>query len=196
MKTVIITILLGLVTALSWAVLSRIYNNLKTPVVISPRQIPLRADEWNIKTVFNLTNRTQEMLYDIYLKLVIEGSRAKSKNIEIGPKTGPTFIPVNLSDISVNFDVVRLDGVDSQGKECVFLILYALAPEATESFVIDCKSDRGKTIEPGRIVLKVTSYSKKQPVPLLSKGGIAFSFKPPENFTVKRCLLLMKKEHI
>lgn len=193
MQAVIITILLGVTGAAIWALISYICKKLKAPVAVSPRQIKLNTQQWNVKSVFNIHNRTQEMLHDIYLKLVIEGSREKSENIEIGPKTGPGFISANLSNISVNFDFVRISGIDSKGKECVYLILYSLAPKATESFTMNFKSDRCSGAKRPRIVLEITSYSK-DPVPLLYKEGIAFPFKLRENFKLKSISLLMKKK--
>lgn len=191
-RGVIIGIVAGLVVYAIVKLISYINEKRKGPVEVSPAQINLRADEWDVMSMFSVHNRTEEMLYEVYLKLVIEGRRRKANNIEIEPKTGPGFVSVNLSDISVNFDFVRLDGLDSGGRECVFLILYRLAPKATESFVMKLRSDQAVDTKPARIVLKVTKYSKK-PAPLLSKKGIGFSFEIPENFVLKRTLLLMKR---
>ena len=193
MHPVVIAIFVSMIGGAIWALISYIYKKLKAPVAVSPRQIKLNAQQWNAKSMFNIHNRTQEMLYDIYLKLVIEGSRGKSENIEIGPKTGPGFISANLSNISVSFDFVRINGIDSKGKECVFLILYSLAPRATESFAMNFKSDRCGGRERPRIILKITSHSK-DPVPLLYKQGIAFPFKLGEDFKLKSISLLMKKK--
>lgn len=195
MRALVIAIFVSVVGGAIWALISYIRNRLKAPVAVSPRQIKLNAQQWNVKSVFNIHNRTQEILYNIYLKLVIEGCREKSENIEIGPKTGAGLISANLSNISVNFDLVRMNAIDSKGKECVCLILYSLTPETTESFVMNFKSDRPTDTNRARIVLKVISHSK-EPAPLLSKdGGIAFPFKFPENLTLKGISLLVRKEH-
>jgi len=193
MRAVLIAILVSVVGATIWTLISYFYNRLKSPVVVSPRQINLSAQQWDVKSVFNVHNRTQEMIYNIYLKVVIEGSQAKSENIEIGPKTGPAFISANLGNISVNFDFVRINGLDSNGKECLFFILYSLAPKGTESFVMNFKSDGHSDRKPTRIILKIISYSM-EPVSLLSKDGIAFPFKLRENFKLRSISLLIKKE--
>lgn len=194
MRALVIAIFVSVVGAAIWASIFYICKKLKAPVVVSPKQIDIKAHEWDIRSTVNVYNRSEEVLYDVYLMLSMEGRPAKFEDIEIEPKTGPGFASVKLADISVMFDFVRLDATDRRGKQCVFLVLYILAPKATESFVINLKSDEGRAKTPARVLLKVKKYSKKQPPPLLSKGGFAFPVELHRSFTLKRTSLLMKKE--
>lgn len=189
-------IIAGLIVFVLSVLASYIYRKkVRTPIVVSPKQIDIKARGWDVRSTVDVHNRSEEMLYAVRLQLEIEGPTVSSENIEIGPKTGPGFASVKVSeDISVMFDFARVDAVDMGGKERVFLFLYRLAPKASESFVVNFKFDQAKGKTPARIVPKVTGYSKKEPPQVLSRGGFAFPFELPKNFKPRRISLLMKKE--
>jgi len=172
-----------------------IHKKLRTPVTISPKQISLKAQPWNIKTTFHVQNRTTEILFDVWIRISVEDCDIKSNDIRIDSGKGERLLSERISDISIDYDFVRMDGADNKGKECIFFIIYSLAPQIPQPFTIEVvsKSNLEKNRKP-RILLGTIHYSK-EPVKLLKKNNeIVYPFTPPQAFTIKRLSLKMKRK--
>lgn len=189
------TIVLGLITTAIVALIVHIYNKF-IPIIVSPKSISLKTNEWDIKSIFKVQNRTDSIFYSVWVKLALEGMTAESNAIEVSPEKSGDFVVGNMMDISVGFEVIRIDGTDAKTKECVFLILYNLDPKQTKSFIIKLKGT-AKSIDKQqpKILLKEIDHSLQPQQYLTQKDNkIAFPFKPPENIKIKALSLLMKKK--
>jgi len=172
-----------------------IHKKLRTPVTISPKQISLKAQPWNIKTTFHLQNRTTEILFDVWIRISVEDCDIESNDIRIDSGKSEGILSERISDISIDYDLVRIDGDDNKGKECIFFIVYSLPPQIPQPFTIEVvsKSNVEKYRKP-RILLRTTRCSK-EPVKLLKKNNeIVYPFTPPQAFTIKRLSLKMKRK--
>jgi len=171
----------------------------RSPIIISPKQISIGVKPWNIKTTFYVKNRTEETLFDIWLKLYGENCNLITNNIKIHPRDGKPFSSASLSErisnISISYDFIRMDGIDSIGNKCIFFVIYSLDPQTAKSFTIDIIAvANNEYTKKSRILLRVVRHAKT-PAKLLSQNNeVAFPFMPPENFTVKSVMLLMKRE--
>ncbi|GAJ04792.1 unnamed protein product [marine sediment metagenome] len=172
-----------------------IYKIFRAPIKISPTQISLKAQPWKIKTTFHVQNRSTEILFDVWIKLTMENCDIKANDIKIDSGGGEGFLSERISNISVDYDFVRMDGTDNKGKACIFFILYSLVPQIPQPFTIEVTSKASveKHINP-RILLRVIRHSKV-PVKLLKRNNeIAYPVTPPEAFTIKNLSLRMKRK--
>ena len=193
-KIGIILGIVGIVVALLIWGIPFVVNKLRGPIIVRPSNIDLKEQPWDIQTTFWVKNRTDETLFDVWLKVTIDSYGLKSNNIQIDAENGEGLLSESTSGISIEYDFVRLDGVDGKQKECIFFILHHLVPEVTQQFTIKIKSeaeigeDRNQ-----RISLEIVRQSK-EPVKLLKRNNeIAYPFTPPEGFTLKSISLRMKK---
>jgi len=172
-----------------------IHKTFRAPIIISPKRISLKAQPWNIKTTFHAQNRTTEVLFDVWIKLTLEDCDIRSNDIKIDSGSRKGFLSAKISNISVDYDFVRMDGTDNKGKACIFFILYSLVPQIPQPFTIEVTSKASveKHINP-RILLKAIRHSKA-PVKLLKRNNeIAYPVTPPEAFTIKSLSLKMKRK--
>ena len=88
-----------------------------------------------------------------------------------------------------------MDGVDDEGKSCIFFIIHHLYPQTTQQFSIKIESKTEiKEHQNPRLFLELTSHSD-EPIKVLKKDGeIAYIFTTPEKFTIKSVSLKMRKE--
>ena len=186
---------IGIIVAIGIAAIPFIYKKFRAPVIISPKQISLKAQPWKIKTTFHVQNRTKEILFDVWIKLTVEDCDIRSNNIKIDSGGGEGFLSEKISNISVDYDFIRMDGTDNKGKECLFFILYSLVPQIPQPFTIEVTSKaRVEKNRNPRILLRVIRYSKA-PVKLLKQNNeIAYPFTPPEAFKIKSLSLKMKRK--
>ena len=165
------------------------------PVVVKPREISLQEQPWRIKTTFWVKNSTDETPFDVWIKVSVDAYDVKSSDIWIDTKEAEGFLWESISNISIDYEYVRIDGIDNKGKQCIFFILYHLPPQVPQPFIIKVESK--SEIKEGRnrrILLEVVHHSK-EPVKLLKKNQeIAYPFTPPENFTINSISLKMKRE--
>lgn len=163
-------------------------------IKISPDEIILNANQWKGKSSFNIYNGTGEMFYDLYIKLELKDSGISSEDIELTPRNNSDFMKGQIGNMSISFDIIQFKGIDGNGKECIYLILYSLAPNQNQDFLVGL----GKllNISNGQIHIFVKlMQSSKLPPNMLSRGNeVSYPIRFPENFTVREQSILMKKE--
>ncbi len=188
----------GIIVTILVVAIPFVCKKFRAPVIISPKRISLKAQPWNIKTTFHVQNRTEEVLFDIWVKLYGENCDLRTGDIKINPKDGKPFSSANLSakisNISISYDFIRMDGVDSIGNKCIFFVIYSLDPHTTQTFTIDITVATNEYTKKSRILLRVARHAKTPAQVLSRKNEAAFPFPPPENFTAKSIALLMKRE--
>lgn len=194
MEIGIILGIVGIVVALLLWGIPFAVKKLRDPIIVRPKNIDLKEQPWDIQTTFGVNNRTDETLFDVCLKVTIDSNKLKSNNIQIDAENGEGLLSESTSGISIEYDFVRLDGVDGKQKECIFFVLHRLVPKVTQQFTIKIKSeaDIGEDRNQ-RLSLEVVRQSK-EPVKLLKRNNeIAYPFTPPEKFTLKSISIKMKR---
>lgn len=172
-----------------------LYNKYKEPIVISPKQIIYSPKQWDEKITFNIRNRTEKMLYSIWVKLQLIGENIKQKDIELESELGDRFNPTNLGGISIDFDIIRFDCLDSMERECIYLLFRSLPFNKSKSLILNLKSKTNNDeLSTSKIYLKIYSYSKEEPRLLTQKDQVAYPYIPPENIKLKSICLLMKRD--
>jgi hypothetical protein len=96
----------------------------------------------------------------------------------------------NALKVVADYDIVRINGVDSKGKEAIYLIFYNLDPQQPRSFTIKFFREN-KSSKPTNIEIKTLKWSDK-PKEVYSNGNqITFPFSFPENFVVNGISMIM-----
>ncbi len=161
---------------------------------ISPGYILLKTDNWKSSSSFNIHNKTNNSIYDIYIKLEIESPGIESKDINVIPKKNSDFMETSLGNVSVNFDFVQLLGVDNNGKEFIYLIIYNIDPYETQSFKISIGENLKTDLKQAKINIKFIKSSEKPPQILYQGNKAAFPFTLVEKTTIKGQRIFIKKK--
>jgi hypothetical protein len=203
-------ILTGIILAISYFALQKVWTEkidlialFKRPSIIiptdstikiSPNKIILNANEWKGKSSFNIYNGTGEMFYDLYIKLELKDSGISSQDIELTPHNNSDFMKGQIGNMSISFDIIQFKGIDSNDKECIYLILYSLAPNQNQDFLVGLGKLLNTNNRQIQILVKLMQSSKVPPN-MLSRGNeVSYPINFPEKFTVREQSMLMKKE--
>lgn len=186
--------IIGITVTILAVAIPFIYKKFRAPVIISPNQISLKAQPWNIKTTFHVQNRTTKTLFNVWIKLTLQDCNIKAHDIKIDSVSKERALWVNISNISINYDQVRMDVIDKKGKESIFFILHSISPQETQSFTFEstAKTNVTENTNP-KILLKKIDYSK-EPLQILKQDNeTAYIFQPPEGFKITKPWLRMKR---
>ncbi|MFC1870249.1 hypothetical protein ACFLYE_03155 [Chloroflexota bacterium] len=160
---------------------------IKSPIIVDPDEISFKEQSWQTSTSFYVQNRTGNTFSSVWIKVLIDDSVIKPNDILIDAK-GEQYTPwepLTNSNISLDFSFLRMDGLDSKGKPCIFFIIHHLLPRETQPFIIKI----GTTTEinkqqNSRLLLSAVAHSK-EPNRILKRGDeTAYLFTPPETFTL------------
>ena len=162
---------------------------------ISPDTISLNIGRWRGISSFNIYNKTSEEIYDIYVKLEIEGLGIQSENIKVTAEDYSELMAVPLgSNVSANPYLLQLRGTDGKDKEFVYLILYNLPPHESQSFRVGLEETSNENTNRVKIAIKLIK-SSKSPVQISSQpNAVDFPFKLTEQVKIiRRMTVLLKK---
>ena len=176
----------GVVLALIIGGIRALYRRYRPPVDIWPRVIAPKArlTAPTSHTVF-IENKTPEMLFNVVLKFTVEGW--DSSAIKVTADGRKNLTPEELSNLMDDYDFVRMDGSDSQGRETIIFTILRLVPKTPQPFVIELPAvgpQEGKT---ARVTLQKTHHSRT-PV------EADYPLKPPQQFNIRSNPLFLKRE--
>lgn len=169
-------------------------KEVKDPISVSPETIIVGRGDWQTYSIFKVYNKTDEVYYQIWVKLTIDTLNILTQNIEIDLTKPKNELDMQVGDIRISCDIVRYNGIDQMGNKAIFLLLSSLNPREVFSFVLTDKNPTPSSILfQTKVAVKVCDFSR-EPSSILSKpGSIALSFKPPEKFTLQGVAFRMKR---
>ena len=143
-------------------------------------------------------NKTDEVYYQIVIKIVIQASKVLTSHIKIDPrKHEPTpGLEVRTGFLALSADAIRHDGTDEAGNKAIFLWLACLDPRSVRTFVLQNKCPHMPPVsEQPQAFITVASFDQEPASVLQSveSGEVAISFKPPKNVVIESIHLLMKR---
>lgn len=162
----------------------------KNPISVSPETISWATGNWATRSLFKVYNRTDEVYFQIWIKLTIEEPTIPSESIWIDlPKTEDK-LDMEFGAFRISGDIVRFDCVDQKGYNAVFLLLASLNPKETLPFILTDAGSASATLQfPTKISIKVSDFSKEPPKMMsrsTSHGKEAgISFRPPEKLKLQ-----------
>ena len=80
------------------------------------------------------------MLFDVWIKLTVEDCDIRTEDIRIDSEGRERLFSERISDISADYDCVRMDGTNDRRNECIFFILHSLIPQIPQPFTIKITS--------------------------------------------------------
>ncbi len=156
-------------------------------VSVDPRVARLHTGLWSVRTPVRVLNRTSVNLFSIWLKITPDRVAVDSRSIEVegGPPT--TALRGNVGPISVAADVIRIDCLDANDREAVFLIIHTLPGYSSREFIV-----QGTTSLATQAEFEIASF-KREPDPLLEKPDeTAIPLAPPESIRIKSTSLNLR----
>ena len=143
----------------------------KNPILVSPETISWVTGNWTNKSFFKVYNRTDEVYFQIWIKLTIEEPTIPSQSIGIDiPKPKDELdMELRAFKIHISGDIVRFDCVDQKGYNAIFLLLASLNPKETLPFILNYASSASAILPfPTKIFIKVSDFSK-EPSKMMSR---------------------------
>ena len=170
----------------------------KAPISVSPGSINLGKEEWKAHALIKIYNKTDEVYYQIYLKITIDTPQILTSDIKVYLKRYQSISDMELAigPITVSPDLFRLDGTDEAGNNAILLSLASMSPKTVYTFTFANKSTyMPLALEQPKAFITVCGFDREPGQVLQSEDSrkVAFSFKPPETFTVKSIGLLVKR---
>jgi len=163
------------------------------PVVVTPKSVSI-PKEWLINTSFYVKNRTDNTLSSIWIKVTADDSDLTYADISVDAEDGlGARWEETISNISIDYSYMRMNGTDAEGKSCFFFIIHDLPPKATQAF--NMKTTKAETNEHQnpRILLKIVGRGQ-EPFTIIKKNNeVAYVFTPPETFTIRSISLIMRR---
>jgi len=163
-------------------------------ISITPKTIALSIGKWQKQSTFNVHNRTEEVYYEIWVKLIVEGLNVNNKEIEIEivrPKEG---IKVKLGKIEWSTDIMRFNGTDETGNSVIYLLIANLNPKETVTFLIrNRKTVTLSGLYQIKVILSVAGFSQKPATIVTKEDQMGKSFAPPEKFKLEGVSFRLRK---
>jgi hypothetical protein len=161
----------------------------KNPISVSPETISWTTGSWATRSLFKVYNRTDEVYFQIWIKLAIEEPNIPSQSIRIDTPKPKDELVIESKTFKISGDIVRFNGVQ-KGYNVIFLLLASLNPKETLPFILSGTGSASATLQfPTKIFIKISDFSKEpsEMISRLTNHGeeAAIGFKPPENFKLQ-----------
>lgn len=172
-----------------------VYNiKIRNQIVVHPNKINLITTTWDVTKVFEIKNRNPERaFFSIWLKLHGKDARLDLNDIDITTGEDEAFVSGNVGDISINFDVLKFQGLDDKKKPCIFLLLYSLKNNESKLFKVKKRHSVQNAKESIDLTLEVKGISEN-PSEIISENNQAgLAIRPPESFDLQSFAVLLKK---
>jgi hypothetical protein len=167
----------------------------KGPVSVSPGRVDLRAGKWKSRSTIKVYNKTNEVYYQIWVKLTLDPPETLPENIQIEPRERKDELSAKVDSVVVSNDVLRINGTDEAGNKVILLRLASLDPGEVRTFVAENNSLSSQAT-PVRAYAHVDICEfSQEPAPILiqGEGAAAIRLTLPENIRPKGGGLLLKR---
>jgi hypothetical protein len=167
-------------------------------ISVTPETMAIGIGNWQTHSMFKVHNRTDEVFYQIWVKLTVDGLNVTTRDIEVEVvRPRDDDLKIKAGGIEWSTRVVRYNGTDKTGNKAVFLLIADLNPRETLSFVLGNINPKPSAVfYQVRVALSVVGFSRKPATILSQKGKVAMSFTPPESFKLEGVALRLKKTSV
>jgi hypothetical protein len=175
-------------------IVSELVKKALSKISITPDTIVLSTGEWQTQSTFKVHNRADEVYYEIWAKLIVEGLNVINKDVEIEFVRPKDEVKVKLSKIEWSADIMRFDGTDEAGNSVIYLLIASINPKDTVTFLArNVKTMKQSGLYQTKLVLTVAGLSQKPASIVSNKKTIGKNFVPPEKFKLERISFRLKK---
>jgi hypothetical protein len=157
-------------------------------VSASPTSLRLHTAEWSVKTPVLVTNHSDSAVYNVGLKIAIEGNGVEAESVQIERDTKRTALEGMLAPIVLSPDLVRLNCIDSESREAVVVFIHTIEPNASRELVI-----RGTGPVDSTAKVEVWGFERKPSEILQQQDAMAMPFSLRESMRVKSIQVLLRR---
>lgn len=165
----------------------------KLGVTVTPGIISLHGKGWMTRSLFTVSNKANDPVYSVYVKIAVVSDSIKGTDLRIQPTRKSGLPPVSIGGrINLDAELVRVNGLDSKGKEVVFLIITLLEPRESRTFVVE----NIKAVDrPGhKLLLEVHSFESEPPAILQKPDKASYPLRFKEPVQVSSIAMLMSRK--
>jgi len=168
-------------------------KGVEDPISVSPGAISLGDQNWRVRSLFKVHNKTNEIYYQIWVKLTVDTPSMGIQDISIELPKPTDELHVDVGQIRLSGDIILFKGTDQVGRKAIYLVLSSLNPGEILPFILTNNSPDAPSTS-SQLKAYIISFNR-EPAPSWfqpgKKGG--FSFKPPETFKLESVSFLMKR---
>jgi len=155
------------------------------PISISPNAFRLVAGKWQTKITLKVINRSDEILYDVAVKISVRVSGIEIKDIRIETQKREFELTHEISGYEFVGDVIRLNGKDSADLEACVLYIHSIEPREAVSFIVSNKSKKFPTPQHKQhAVISLLGFSEEPSEMLVQENQAAVKIQSYENWDV------------
>jgi hypothetical protein len=166
--------------------------NGKLGVAVNPRAISLRSGGWTTRSFFAVNNKVESPVFSVYVKITVLSDKIKASDLNIEPTLRSRLPPVSVGNrVNLDIDVVRVNGLDSEGNEVVFLIITLLEALESRTFVVE-NTKALETLE-HKVLLEVHSFESEPPAVLRKPDTASYPLSFKESVRVNSISMLMSR---
>jgi hypothetical protein len=167
-------------------------SNGKLGVAVNPGAISLRSGGWTTRSFFTVNNKVENPVFSVYIKITVLSDKIKASDLKIEPTLKSRLPQVSVGNrVNLDVDVVRVNGLDSEGNEVVFLIITLLEALESRTFVVE-NTKALETLE-HKLLLQVHSFESEPPAVLRKPNTASYPLSFKESVRVNSISMLMSR---
>lgn len=165
----------------------------KTPISVSPQQVTLSMKDWGTKNLFKVYNKSDEVYYQVFIKLTIHDPEISFENLLIDIVKLRDEISAEVGPATVSGDIIKLWGIDEAGNKVIFLYLASIEPKEVCTFLLKNNTPfQASSSNQARVSIRVCGF-KQEPAAILERPGeMSIPISPPENIKLQGYSILVK----
>lgn len=167
-------------------------SNGQLGVAVNPGAISLCSGGWTTRSFFTVNNKVENPVFSVYVKITVLSDKIKASDLKIEPTLRSRLPQVSVGNrVNLDVDVVRVNGLDSEANEVVFLIITLLEALESRTFVVE-NTKALETLE-HKLLLEVHSFESEPPAVLRKPDTASYPLSFKESVRVNSISMLMSR---
>ena len=167
----------------------------KEAVYINPTELDLTTKDWDKAKIFSIKNTKKEnTAYSIWIKIWTGDKRFDFDEFDIKYENDESIVSESFGGVTANFELLRINGFDTNEIPCIYLVLYKLGPEKSKDIKIKRIGSKVKDTNTFSVAIKVMKFSDQQETLISKPDASGVTINPPEPMKIKAITILMSKD--
>jgi len=168
----------------------------KHPISIKPFTIDLGSGKWKVDRAIQIHNRTNEMLYQVWIKFIFDTIEVHPNDIEIKILSLRDQFDLDAGNILISGNIFQMIATDERGNDAIYLQLSLINPNEVISMRLKNKSNKKLSSGKTHILYPVIMSFSNEPeyTGTSDNGEVQINFTPPENIILKAIRVLLKRK--
>lgn len=169
----------------------------KHPVSVSPGTVDLGRGLWRATSLVKVYSRSDEPLYQIYVKLRLTSPDIPITSIALEGDPTESLLRFKLGPIELSADTYRINGTDESGHKALYLWLHYLDPRQVRTYLLRTTGAEGiSEFERHVAGIAIASFDREPPRVVTRENEVALPLCLPEGFWVSSMGLVMRRPEI